>query len=100
MFKGLDIEKLVCYSDSLLSIDLIKGPTTRLHVYVVLIQDVNDSIEQSNAIVCHTLIEENHYVNFMVKFRASLNTNMSYHASPPEDLLHLMKWVQMEHFML
>jgi len=78
--------------------NLIKRPTTRFHVYVVLIQDVTDSIEQSNVNVCHTFREENHCANFMAMFGASLDTNMSYHVSPSEYLLHLLKMGQTETF--
>lgn len=36
----MGIEELVCYSDSLLSISLITGHASNLHVYSVLIQDI------------------------------------------------------------
>jgi len=34
---NMGIEELVCYSDSLLSINLISGVTSQFHIYVVLI---------------------------------------------------------------
>lgn len=52
--KSLNITDLVCYTDSLHCINLLKGPTMRYHVYVVLIQDVKDLIRQDNVVVCHT----------------------------------------------
>jgi len=53
--KTLDIIELVCYTDSLHCINLLKGLAMRFHVDAVLIQDVKDLIEQSNVIVSHTL---------------------------------------------
>jgi len=35
--KHMDIIELVCYSDSLHCINVLKGPTMRYHVYAVLI---------------------------------------------------------------
>jgi len=57
--KSLDITELVFYSDSLLCINLLKGPTMRFHVYAVLIQDVKDLIEEFTVTICHTLREKN-----------------------------------------
>jgi len=51
--KNMRIEELVCYSDSLHCINLVKDPISKFHVYAVLIQDMNDLIEHSNIIVCH-----------------------------------------------
>jgi len=41
----------------LLCVNLLKNSTHRFHVYAVLIQDVKDLMEQSNIVVCHTLID-------------------------------------------
>ncbi|GAU26946.1 hypothetical protein TSUD_06180 [Trifolium subterraneum] len=38
--KNMAIDELVCYSDSFHSINLIKGPSIKYHVYAVLIQDI------------------------------------------------------------
>jgi len=89
--KSLNISDLVCYIDSLRCINLLKGPTMRYHVYVVLIQDVKDTIRQDNVALCPTLREENQCVDFMAKFGAGLDTKLLYHASPPEDLLYLLR---------
>lgn len=63
----------------------------RYHVYAVLIQDVKDLIGQSNVIVCHTLREENHCADFFAKLRPNSDTELLYHGSPPDDLLHLLR---------
>jgi len=55
--KEMDITELVCYSDSLYCINLIKGPNMMFHVYVVLLQDIKDLIEQSNVTIYHNFLE-------------------------------------------
>jgi len=42
----MGITELVCYSDSLHGINIIKDPSLKYHMYVVLIQDIKDLIEQ------------------------------------------------------
>jgi len=51
----MDITELFCYSNSLRSINLIKGPNMMFHENVVLIQDIKELIEQSNATIFQTL---------------------------------------------
>lgn len=80
--KILNIIELVCYSDSLHYINLLKGPTSNFHVYAILIQDAKDLIKQNNVIVFHTLREGNHCAGFMAKLRATLAVELLYHASP------------------
>ena len=96
--KKLGMEKLVCYSDSLLCDDLLKDPTPRFHVYVVLIQDVKDLMEQSNIIVCHTLREGKQCADFLAKLGASSDHDLVYHASPPDGLLYPLKMDAAETF--
>jgi len=89
--KSLNIIELVCYSDSLHCINLLKGPTSKFHVYAVLIQDVKDLIEQNNVIVSHTLRKGNHCADFMAKLGASLDVELLHHASPTDELLNLIR---------
>lgn len=89
--RNLNIEDLVCYNDSLHCINLLKGPILNFHVYAVLIQDVKDLMEQNNVSVYHTLREGNQCADFMAKFGASSDTGLSYHSSPPDDLLNLLR---------
>jgi hypothetical protein len=89
--KTVDIIELICYTDFLHCINLLKGPTMRLQVYAVLIQDVKDFIEQSNVIVSDTLRENNHCADFFAKLGASSDNKLLYHASPPADLFNLFK---------
>jgi len=48
------IADLVCYSDSLHCINLIKGPPMKFHAYAMLIQDIKELIDQINVTICHT----------------------------------------------
>ena len=89
--KNLGNEELVCYSDSLLCINLIKDQTPRFHVYAILIQYVKYLTEQSNIIVCHILKEENQCADFLAKLGASSDNDLVYHASPPDGLLYRLK---------
>jgi len=63
----------------------------KFHVYVVLIQEIKKLIAQINVTVCHTLREGSQGADFMAKLGASSNIEFLLHASPPDDLLHLLK---------
>ena len=89
--KSLDIVDLVCYSDSLHCINLLKWSAMRYHVYAVLIQDVKDLIDQNNVTICHTLREGNQCADFMTKLGASSDIELLHYASPPKDLFHLLR---------
>ena len=53
--QDMDIDKLLCYSDSLHCDILIEGPNVRYHIHAVLIQEIKDFLSNSNVSVCHTL---------------------------------------------
>ncbi|GAU40444.1 hypothetical protein TSUD_397630 [Trifolium subterraneum] len=89
--KDLAIDELVCYSDSLLCINLIKGPIVKYHVYAVLIQDINELICQSNVTLCHTFREGNQCADFLTKLGASSDADLIIHASPPNGIFDLLK---------
>jgi ribonuclease HI len=57
--KDLVVEELICYPNSLLYINLIKGRIVKYHVHVVLIQDIKEFIFQRNVTLCHTEREIN-----------------------------------------
>jgi hypothetical protein len=63
----------------------------KFYIYVVLTQDINELIEESNIIICHTLQEGNQYAYFIVEIETLWDTDLLHHASPPEDLLNLLK---------
>lgn len=46
--RNMGINDLVCYSDSLLSINHIHGDIQYYHVYAVLVQDIKDLLTTSN----------------------------------------------------
>lgn len=75
---NLGITKLVCYSDSLLSINLISGNSSRYHVHAVLIQDIKDKLSQMNVSLRHTLREGNHCADYFAKLGESLMPTFSY----------------------
>ncbi|GAU41508.1 hypothetical protein TSUD_302460 [Trifolium subterraneum] len=89
--KDLVIDELVCYSDSLLCINLIKGPIVKYHVYAVLIQDIKELISQSNVTLCHTFREGNQCADFLAKLGASSDADLIIHASPPDGIFDLLK---------
>jgi ribonuclease HI len=46
--KDMRIDEVVCYSDSLYCINLIKGPQVKYHIYAVLIKDLKKPLSQNN----------------------------------------------------
>ncbi|MCI26345.1 replication protein A1-like protein, partial [Trifolium medium] len=77
------IDELVCYSDSLHCIYLIKGPQVKYHIHAVLIQDIKELISQYNVSLYHTLKEGNQCANFFAKLGTSSDVDFSRHDSPP-----------------
>jgi ribonuclease HI len=91
MAIDMGLSDLICYSDSLLSINLINVSTPSYHTYAVLIQDIKDLLHDSNFTLHHTLREGNHSADFMAKLGASSADDFILHSSPPADLLPLLK---------
>jgi hypothetical protein len=87
----MDIDELVCYSDSLHCISLIKDPTMNYHVYDVLIEDIKELFSQSNTTLCHTLREGNNCADFLTKLGASSDSDPTIHASLPEGLSDILR---------
>jgi hypothetical protein len=85
------IADLVCYSDSLLSINFISGDTPQFHIYVVLIQDIKDLVANHNFSLYHTIREGNQCADFLVKLVATSDADLIIHSSPPVDLLSQLK---------
>jgi ribonuclease HI len=82
MAKEMEIVELVCYSDSLLSINLIVGNTPRFHVYAVLIQEIKVLLSQANYALYHTLREGNQYADSLAKRGASSDVDFNLHQTP------------------
>lgn len=97
IFHGLSvatdmgITELVCYSDSLLSINLITGNSSKYHVHAVLIQDIKDKLSQANYSLHHTLREGNQCTDYLAKLGASSDDSLLLHPSPPDDLRPLLQ---------
>jgi ribonuclease HI len=88
--KNINIDELVCYSVSLHCVNFIKGPQVRYHINVVLIQDINELLSQTNVYFYHTLRERNQCADFFAKFGASLDASFLTHVSPPEGVRDLL----------
>jgi len=82
MAKDLGYAELACYSDSLACINLINDPIERYHIYVVLIQDIKQMLQQTNVMVSHTLREGNHCADYMAKLGASFDVELLRHDLP------------------
>lgn len=67
MAKDLGYADLSCYSDSLACINLIYGPIERFHIYVVIIQDIKQMLQQINVTVSHTLREGNQCADYIAR---------------------------------
>jgi len=83
--------KLTCYSDSLACINLIFGPIERYHIYVVILQDIKQMLQQMNVTGSHTLREGNKCAHYMTKFEASSDVEFLFHNLPPASLVDLLK---------
>ena len=87
----LSFDELVCYSGSLLTVNLIKEDISQYHIYAVLIQNIKDIMSSRNFSIEHTLREGNQCTDYMAKLGASTDVDLSIHSSPPELLLPLLK---------
>ena len=87
----MGLDDLVCYSDSLLSINLITDDTSKFHIHVVLIQDIKDLVGNRNFTLHHTLREGNKCADYLAKLGASSEDGFIMHTSPPVDLLPLLR---------
>jgi len=89
----LGFEEMVCYSDSMLSIKLLTEHASSFHAYAVLIQDIKDILLTTNFSIHHCLREGNQCADFMAKLRANSSAEFTSHATPPSDLLPLIRSV-------
>jgi len=82
----MGITELACYSDSLLSINLITGNSSKFHLHAVLIQDIKDKVSQLNYSLHHTLREGNQCADFFAKLGAISDANLLLHPTAPDDV--------------
>ncbi|PNY14401.1 ribonuclease H [Trifolium pratense] len=88
--SSLGVTDLICYTDSLLSCNLIQGPCSSYHIYGVLIQNIKDHLRQYNIHICHTLREGNQSADYLAKLGASSNVALMIHDAPSVELRNLM----------
>jgi hypothetical protein len=80
--KDMNIDELVCYSDSLHCVNLIKSPQVKYYIHAVLVQYIKEMLSQTNVYLYHTLRDENQCAYFFTKLGASPYTDFLTHASP------------------
>jgi ribonuclease HI len=81
--KDMNIDELICYSDSLHCVNLIKGPQIRYHIHAVLIQNIKKLLSHTNISLYHTLREGNQCADFFAKLGASSDVDFFTRVSPP-----------------
>lgn len=86
-----DYEEMVCYSDSMLSIKVVTEQDSNFHVYAVLIQDIKDLLSSRNFSIHRCLREGNQCADYLAKLGANSNEKFTSHATPPIDLLPLIR---------
>jgi len=97
LYQGLmlaisfNYEELACYSDFLLTVNLIKDDLNHFHVYVVIIQNIKDLMSSRNFSLHHSFREGNQCADFMTKLGGLNDVELSIHSFPPEDLLPLLR---------
>jgi hypothetical protein len=87
----MSIDELLCYSDSLHYVNLIKGPPDKYHIHAVLIQDIKELLSQANVSLHHTFREKNQCADLFTKLRASSDANFLTHASSSEGVRDLLR---------
>jgi hypothetical protein len=80
--SDMGIDELVCYSNSLHCVNLIKGPQVKFRIHRVLIQDIKEMLSQSNVSLHHTLREKNQCAYFLAKLGASSDVDFLIYTSP------------------
>ncbi|XP_024642167.1 uncharacterized protein [Medicago truncatula] len=81
---GLNYDEVACYSNSLLTVNLVKEELNQFHVYAVLIQNIKDLLNPRNYSLHHSLREGNQCADCLAKLGASNNEAFTIHNSPPE----------------
>ncbi|XP_024636165.1 uncharacterized protein [Medicago truncatula] len=88
---NLNYNELACYSDSMLTVNLINDELNPYHVYAVLIQNIKDLISARNFSLHHSLREGNQCADFMAKIGASNDVDLLIHSHPPDGLYPLLQ---------
>jgi hypothetical protein len=65
--KDMGIVELICYSDSLHHVNLVKGFQVKHHIHAVLIQDIRKLLFQTIVSLYQTLKKESQCANLFAK---------------------------------
>ena len=85
------IDEMVCYSDSMLSIQLLTTDTSYYHAYTVLIQDIKDLLAARNFPIHHCLREGNQCADWLAKQGATSTEEFFIYTTAPSELLPLIR---------
>lgn len=78
---------IICYSDSMNVISLLRDPLPPFHKYVVLVQEIRAFMSRDWSVATrHTLMEGNQCTNFLAKLGASNEDGLVIHEDPPQGL--------------
>ncbi|KAK2403551.1 hypothetical protein QL285_052974 [Trifolium repens] len=90
--QDMDIDELICYSDSLYyCVNFIKCLQVRYRIHAVLIQDIKELLSHTDLSLYHTLKEENQYTDLFAKLGAFSDVNFLTHVSSPEAVRDFLK---------
>jgi hypothetical protein len=85
------IDELICYSDSLYRVNLIKCPQVKYHIHAVLIEDIKELLSHTDVSLYHTLTEGNQCADLFVKLGAFSYANFLTHVSSLEAVRDFLK---------
>lgn len=84
-------QNLICYSDSMNGISLLRDPLPLFHKYAVLVQEIRICLQMDwTAVIRHTLREGNQCPDFMAKLGASNDDEYVIHEDPPQGIACLL----------
>jgi ribonuclease HI len=64
--KDVEIDEIICYSDSLPCINIINGPQVNYHIHIMLIKDIKKLQSQNNISLYYILRKKNQFAHFFI----------------------------------
>lgn len=91
MLRSLEHTDILCVSDSLHDINLMKHPSQEYHRYATIVENIRDFVKEDWSVqFVHSLREGNRCANYPAKLGPNSGTCISGVDSPPWDLLGLL----------